>query len=203
MERMSELATAAKISAGSGHSEAQFMSMVESGDLSDDQLRFALEKFRVYHEKLETTEARPKTRHVPKATIGNHVRVGPYIRAGLLPIEFVLANSGKQDVTTDLGVQIGFSSWRIACYAAKGVKCEHCGMEGTYFAAEKNHCDATERFHLNLYHREPNGKEVMMTVDHIFPKSKGGGNHISNLRPLCAPCNLKKADKVEDDGKAA
>lgn len=31
------------------------------------------------------------------------------------------------------------------------------------------------------------------TADHILPRSKGGGNEISNLLPCCNPCNRSKA----------
>lgn len=37
-----------------------------------------------------------------------------------------------------------------------------------------------------------------MTVDHLVPKSKGGGNSIENLMPSCRNCNLAKAaDNLE------
>lgn len=35
-----------------------------------------------------------------------------------------------------------------------------------------------------------------MTLDHIFPKSKGGGLSWTNVRLMCAPCNESKADTV-------
>lgn len=34
------------------------------------------------------------------------------------------------------------------------------------------------------------------TVDHIIPKSKGGGNAWDNLAICCLPCNQLKADKI-------
>lgn len=39
-----------------------------------------------------------------------------------------------------------------------------------------------------------NGNEVMLTRDHIYPKSKGGLDNIKNYQVLCVKCNQKKAD---------
>ncbi len=41
-------------------------------------------------------------------------------------------------------------------------------------------------------------KMEAMTVDHLVPKSKGGGNSIENLMPSCRDCNTAKAaDNLE------
>lgn len=45
-------------------------------------------------------------------------------------------------------------------------------------------------------------------VDHIWPQSKGGPDHHSNLQSLCRPCNRKKYNKINrntafDFGKKA
>ena len=34
-----------------------------------------------------------------------------------------------------------------------------------------------------------------MTIDHVIPKSKGGGNHIENYQLLCAHCNATKNNR--------
>lgn len=52
-------------------------------------------------------------------------------------------------------------------------------------------------YHLNLYAVDENGKEILMTKDHIIPKSKGGKDHISNYQTMCVRCNMTKGNNVE------
>lgn len=44
-----------------------------------------------------------------------------------------------------------------------------------------------------------NDGSIPFHIDHIKPHSHGGSNNIENLRPLCAPCNLKRGNKVVGD----
>ena len=37
---------------------------------------------------------------------------------------------------------------------------------------------------------------LFLTIDHVFPKSKGGGNEEENLQTLCHDCNRLKSDKL-------
>ncbi|RKU21073.1 hypothetical protein C6499_22855 [Candidatus Poribacteria bacterium] len=36
-----------------------------------------------------------------------------------------------------------------------------------------------------------------MTIDHIYPRSKGGADDPENLQFLCAACNSTKGDRTQ------
>ena len=40
------------------------------------------------------------------------------------------------------------------------------------------------------------GKRAASTRDHVFPKSRGGSNHESNLVWACRPCNSRKGART-------
>ena len=50
---------------------------------------------------------------------------------------------------------------------------------------------------MNLYAIDENGKEVLMTKDHILPKSKGGKDEIDNYQTMCIRCNEAKGNNLE------
>ena len=114
-------------------------------------------------------------------------------RLGKFSISDVLAHIGKH-YTEYLGHMVKMSSQRYRLFKNKGVKCAHCGIVGEFFALER--CVKWERPHFNLYAIDADGNEVLMTKDHIIPKSKGGKNRQSNYQVLCCRCNTKKGDSV-------
>jgi len=81
--------------------------------------------------------------------------------------------------------------------------CQHCGRVGTVMLLERmmpldnNPKNIYREPHFNLYHVQPDGSMILMTMDHIHPKSRGGRNSIENYQLLCEPCNRKKKNKVD------
>lgn len=87
-------------------------------------------------------------------------------------------------------------SQRLITFKTKGcqcVSCVSCGLVGEIFYFEK--CTPNERPHLNLYGRR-DGKEVLITKDHIIPKSRGGEDYLTNYQTMCINCNRAKGNKI-------
>lgn len=70
-------------------------------------------------------------------------------------------------------------------------QCVSCGLRGSKFLLQQNPCDQSP--HFNLYGEE-NGELILMTKDHILPRSKGGKNNHDNYVTMCTICNNLKAD---------
>jgi 5-methylcytosine-specific restriction endonuclease McrA len=88
------------------------------------------------------------------------------------------------------------TSVRMRTFKHKGCRCASCGIEGTVFMKDRH--TPEERWHFNLYAEKDDGEMVMMTKDHIMPRSKGGSNALRNMQTMCLTCNQEKADKVPE-----
>ena len=53
-------------------------------------------------------------------------------------------------------------------------RCQYCGRRGTHFE---------------------------LTLDHIFPRSRGGRTAADNLVAACQPCNQRKANRTPDEAR--
>ena len=106
------------------------------------------------------------------------------------------ANDQKMDFNGDL---IKMASDRYKLFATKGLKCCCCGITGMYFAKERFRQNKV--YHFNLYGIDEDGNEVLITKDHIFPKSKGGPDSLENYQVMCYTCNEVKgtAMDIEDN----
>jgi hypothetical protein len=111
-------------------------------------------------------------------------------RYGIIPVEFVFN-------PLFIGAYNIYHK-SIKILLKSNFKCEECGMEGKYFAIE-SWINGNAKNSINMYGINKEGKEVQLTVDHIIPLSKGGGNNYRNLQILCFDCNQKKADTIKQD----
>ena len=139
-----------------------------------------------------------------------------YLRHGIFNREEVLPFIGQKKVFN--GDEITLRGQRYQVFQ-QSLFCANCGIEGLYFAKEKcaykvahqipgkgRHSyewvvsPSTKHFandwHLNLYAMREDGKEIMMTRDHIIPKAKGGPNTLENQETMCSKCNSNKKDKL-------
>ena len=91
-------------------------------------------------------------------------------------------------------VKMGSVRYQTFC---KSLKCVKCGVEGTVMRLEYSHGSDPTRPHFNLYAITEEGLPLLMTRDHIIPRSLGGSDAISNQQTMCAPCNSAKGSNLE------
>lgn len=116
------------------------------------------------------------------------------IRKSVYTIAAVLDRVELAVVGRDLefdGESVHMGSSRYQCFKVHGIRCAECGITGKFFALERH--STSDRFHFNLYAVRPDGSEVLMTKDHVIPKSKGGKDDVSNYKTMCDTCNKNKA----------
>lgn len=92
------------------------------------------------------------------------------------------------------GYEVYRRSLRYKTFIEKGYKCVCCGRTGAYYALEKSNGSKAMRAHFNLYSDD----DVLMTKDHIYPKSKGGRDCIENMQTMCSICNVKKGNHIPE-----
>jgi HNH endonuclease len=111
-----------------------------------------------------------------------------YAPSEILPLVSFPKNGKAERKMFDEDI-INFGSFRLQTFAAKGIVCVSCGLVGSYFIKEKATSN-DKYFHLNFY----TDCDMMMTKDHIIPKSKGGRDCLENFAPMCRRCNQEKGN---------
>lgn len=91
------------------------------------------------------------------------------------------------------GYDVYTTSMRYKTFIEKGYRCVCCGRTGAYYALETSG-QKKSRAHFNLYSDD----NVLMTKDHILPRSKGGTDCIENMQTMCTICNSAKGNVVPD-----
>jgi len=98
-------------------------------------------------------------------------------------------------INEDITYKVNLSSGRLKTFK-RSIKCVECGKIGNVMSLDRfRKKSKIPSAHFNLYYKEDD-KYILMTKDHIIPKSKGGKNHISNYQTMCESCNGKKADNL-------
>jgi len=137
----------------------------------------------------------------PEQTAIEYGFVPAYERKGFYSLEQVHAHIGEMDVDFD-GDLINVVSVRHRVFS-RSPDCVFCGRIGVVYAKERSakrladgtHKATTERWHFNLYARDPDGRLVLMTKDHIKARSQGGSDDDGNLQTACTRCNTAKGWK--------
>lgn len=76
-----------------------------------------------------------------------------------------------------------------------GINCFVKDCQTCFFHAEKEYANGDSP-HLNLYHVNRVGGLILMTKDHIMPRSRGGKDAIDNLQTMCRECNQSKGSDI-------
>ena len=92
---------------------------------------------------------------------------------------------------------VRMNSDRYFCFN-RDPKCVCCGIEGEVLILELQKSKKEQSPHFNFYGRYNGDKQlILMTKDHIVPKSLGGTNDHNNLQTMCTICNnLKGGDSI-------
>jgi ADP-ribose pyrophosphatase len=92
---------------------------------------------------------------------------------------------------------VRMNSDRYFCFN-RDPACVCCGIQGEVLILELQKNQKDKNPHFNFYARHNGDKQlILMTKDHIVPKSLGGADHRSNLQTMCTICNnLKGGDNL-------
>jgi 5-methylcytosine-specific restriction endonuclease McrA len=114
---------------------------------------------------------------------------------------FAVLDSIRSKRTVDgqyVSAPSGVALWKTCRDTYKPLKCWHCGVEADRFIVKHHKNDMNKPPVLELFAHT--GKSlVMMTRDHIVPKSLGGVDHVDNLRPGCETCNGRRKSTMNKE----
>lgn len=92
----------------------------------------------------------------------------------------------------------GYELFKAEHEAGRPLKCWHCDRVGTQFVVNKGQNDKLGSPTLDLFSSGEGDIAVLMTRDHIIPRSYGGGDMIENLRIGCSICNGARGNTLDE-----
>ena len=101
-----------------------------------------------------------------------------------------------QSIKRGVFVSLGNAKMRLF---KRQPECAACKAKADHFWIESNGKggwgkNGQYNWHMNLYGINHHGHPVMLTLDHIKPRSKGGTRSDSNIQVLCRQCNNLKGN---------
>lgn len=103
----------------------------------------------------------------------------------------------SQNVTV-FGSKITTNSKRLLLLKNKSRECSCCGAKLSHFHIEQQRGEVNGVFVLSPYATTSDGKEVLLTWDHIIPKAIGGTDHTDNSQIMCMKCNNEKGSSIDE-----
>lgn len=93
--------------------------------------------------------------------------------------------------------KVKVSSPRLILFKEKGTSCVRCGLEGSVIMLQRAKNGNEETPHFNLWGKNSDNEYVLLTKDHIIPRSRGGENRQSNYQVMCLKCNEEKSNTFD------
>ena len=171
-------------------------------DRSKNKIKTLKCKIDKYERLLQANGGRLSNLHI---TGNRYVRIATYMD-NVEELLSSIVNCKDEQYILQNGYKVNPKSLRYQTFN-KDLACANCGIKGRFLALERCLSDKGgnegekegQGFHLNLYGIDEMGREVLMTKDHIIPKSKGGPDSLDNLQTMCTYCNEEKGDKLPND----
>lgn len=125
-----------------------------------------------------------------------------YHRAVSIEEGFVVLDEMNRANRLVRGQRVSWPSGRALFQALRDsgapLKCWSCGIEASCFISNKGQNDTMGPPVLDLFAVDEVGRPILMTRDHIIPKSYGGSNDVANLRVGCGPCNHGRGNAIDE-----
>jgi len=93
----------------------------------------------------------------------------------------------------NMKVYAEYSAYQLWMKYIDNLACVNCQRKANFFKLHK-HQEIKDVYFFQLYCLDQNMSAILMTKDHIIPKSKGGKNNIDNYQLFCRICNKAKRD---------